>query len=169
MSKMFENKQLAIHVVSEVVVLVGLVFYFSSQNKKLSNNIADLAQRLEDQEEHINKLEEMLKQTAMVINGMTNQMSGMTGMNRAGSSVSPPLKKRRPQPPTVSTPPKTGRSRQRRLPPKVVEIVDNGEEEEEEQPPQKVIQIPIKGSESDSDLDDEIREEIGDLKKESGR
>ena len=52
MSKLLENKQI-IHIAAEILVLVGITFYFSSKNKKLSEHIEDLSQRLEDQEDLI--------------------------------------------------------------------------------------------------------------------
>lgn len=60
-SKFFENKQL-IHIVSEAVVLLGISFYFSSQNKKLMNHIEELAHRLEEQDDKIQKLTTTLEQ-----------------------------------------------------------------------------------------------------------
>ena len=42
-----------VHIVSEVVVLVGLAFYFNQKNKKLLAHIEDLAQRVEEQEDQI--------------------------------------------------------------------------------------------------------------------
>ena len=39
MAKMFENKQI-IHIVCEIIVIIGIVFYFSQKNKKLTNHIS---------------------------------------------------------------------------------------------------------------------------------
>lgn len=52
MSKLLKNK-VAIHIASEVVVLLGLTYYFSSKNRKLLEHIEDLSQRLEEHEEVI--------------------------------------------------------------------------------------------------------------------
>ena len=59
--KFFNNKHL-IHIVSEIVVFVGISIYFSSKNTKLSKHIEDLAQRLEEQEDRIQKLESTIQQ-----------------------------------------------------------------------------------------------------------
>ena len=67
MSKLLENKQI-VHVATEIVVLIGLTFYFSSKNKKLLDHIEDLSQRLEDQEDMIQKHEQIIKQLVQVIN-----------------------------------------------------------------------------------------------------
>jgi hypothetical protein len=67
MSKLVENKQL-IHIVSEVVVLFGLTYYFSQKNKKLLEHIEDLAQRVEDQEDIIQKHDKIIQQLMNVLN-----------------------------------------------------------------------------------------------------
>jgi hypothetical protein len=69
MSALSENKQL-IHVASEIVVLVGLTFYFNQKNKKLMNHIEDLAQRLEEQEDLLQKHEEIIKKLVQAVNSI---------------------------------------------------------------------------------------------------
>lgn len=61
MSSLLQNKQVA-HIATEIVVLIGLTFYFSSKNKKLLEHIEDLSQRLEDQEDIIQKHEQIINQ-----------------------------------------------------------------------------------------------------------
>ena len=46
MSKILENKQI-IHIATEIVALMGIIFYFSSKNKKLLAHIEDLSQKHE--------------------------------------------------------------------------------------------------------------------------
>lgn len=67
MSQILENKQM-IHIVSEVVVLIGLTFYFNQKNKKLLNHIEDLAQRIEEQEDLLQKHENIIKKLVSSIN-----------------------------------------------------------------------------------------------------
>ena len=59
MSKLLENKQV-IHIVSEIVAIVGITFYFSQQNRQLRKNMEDLAYRVQSLEDAIKKL---VKQT----------------------------------------------------------------------------------------------------------
>jgi hypothetical protein len=66
MSKLLENKQL-IHIVSEVLILFVIVFYFSSKNRKLQTDIEHLAQKLEEQGEHLQKLEHVVRNIDMVL------------------------------------------------------------------------------------------------------
>jgi DNA primase len=56
LSGLWNNKQM-MHVIAEVVVFFGLIFYFSSQNKKLTSHIESLAQRIEEQEDLLQKSE----------------------------------------------------------------------------------------------------------------
>jgi len=76
-SKLFDNKQL-VHIGSEIVVLLGLTFYFSSKNKKLSGHIDELAQRLEEQEDHIQKLESTIQQ--QLTDSFTRLQQQVTGL-----------------------------------------------------------------------------------------
>lgn len=59
MSKLFENKQL-IHIASEVVILLGIVFYVSQANKKLLAQIEEINQKLSEQEDSLKKHEKIL-------------------------------------------------------------------------------------------------------------
>lgn len=63
---LFDNKQM-VHIVSEVVVLLGITLYFSSKNKKLMNHIEELAQRLEQQDDRLQSLENSQKQNNQYI------------------------------------------------------------------------------------------------------
>lgn len=50
------SKEKAIHIISEIIVLVGLFIYFSNKNKNIINYIENINKRLDDQEKMINKL-----------------------------------------------------------------------------------------------------------------
>ena len=72
MSKLIENKQM-LHIASEVVVLVGLTFFFSQKNKKLMGHIEDLAQRVEEQEDLLQKHEQIIKKLVDTLNRVSQQ------------------------------------------------------------------------------------------------
>lgn len=72
-SKFLDNKQI-IHIATEVVVLLGLVFYFSSKNKKLANSIEELAQRMEAYEEQIQKMESIISRMGEALNVMQRSL-----------------------------------------------------------------------------------------------
>jgi len=59
MSSLLNNK-IGIHIVSEVVVVLGMTLYFSSRIRKLTEIIEDLSQRLEEQEDVIQKHTQLL-------------------------------------------------------------------------------------------------------------
>ena len=70
-----DNKYQIIHIVSEVVVLAGLFFYINTKNKKLINRINELTQRLEEQEDIIQKHENMLLKLISVVDDLNNNLN----------------------------------------------------------------------------------------------
>ena len=60
MNKIFDNKQM-VHIVSEIIVLIALVYYVNQKNKKLLGYIEDLSQRIEEQEDKIENHETILR------------------------------------------------------------------------------------------------------------
>jgi hypothetical protein len=60
MSKFMDNKSI-IHIVSQIIGLFGVTFYFNQKNKKLMSHIEDLVQRLEEQEATIERHENLVK------------------------------------------------------------------------------------------------------------
>jgi hypothetical protein len=62
-----ENKQM-VHIASEIVVLFGLTFYFNQKNKKLMSHIEDLAQKVEEQDDLLQKHEQVIKKMVEFIN-----------------------------------------------------------------------------------------------------
>jgi hypothetical protein len=172
MSKLLEHKQI-IHIASEVVVLSGLVFYFSSKNKKLLEHIEDLAQRMEDQEDQIQKLETAVKNIGNLV------------QNRILPSLQqyiPPLlhESQSQQQPVKPTPSRKVRPSQRK--PHRSASVKHHEKPPVNPPPKKsvpVVQSSVQFQEEyaeeyaedsvssieggDSDLDEEIQEELSEL------
>ncbi len=64
-----ETKQI-IHIASEIVVIVALTVYFTQKNKRLSKHIQELAQRLEEQEDIIQRHEQVIRKMVNLINSM---------------------------------------------------------------------------------------------------
>ena len=54
MSKLFENKHI-LHIVSEIVILVAIIYNISSKFKTIKSYIDDICQRLDEQDETIEK------------------------------------------------------------------------------------------------------------------
>ncbi len=167
-----ENKQL-LHIAGEVVVLIGVVFYFSSKNKKLSAHIEELAQRIEDQEERIQKLELSIQQMSTAFNSVIQKvqensavianLGSNTDTQKPDVSVKPvvkqPVRQRQQPARAVVTPTPiqvTSRKPKKHVEPVVEEIQVN------QKTPQRVAKVQFE-EESDSDLDDEIRDELNEL------
>ena len=75
MSKIFENKTMLIHIAAEFIVIIGLSFYFSQKNKKLMGHINDLIQRIEDQEDMIQKHEQLINNLTNALNDINSKIS----------------------------------------------------------------------------------------------
>ncbi len=71
MSKFLDSKMQLIHITSEIVVLGGLTFYFSQKNRQLMSHIEGLATRLEEQEDLIQKHEQIIKKLVEYVNSET--------------------------------------------------------------------------------------------------
>lgn len=75
-----ENKQI-IHIASEIVALVGLTFYFNQKNKKLLGHIENLAQKIEEQEDLLQKHEHVIKK----------MLEFMNEQNQKNTIITPPI------------------------------------------------------------------------------
>jgi len=84
-NSLMDNKQL-VHIAAEVVVLVGVVFYFSSKSKKLSGHIEELAQRLEEQEDHMQKQEERIQKLELTLQQMSSALNSVIQKVQENSS-----------------------------------------------------------------------------------
>ena len=169
MTKLLENKQLIIHVATEVIIIAGVVFYFSYKNKKLLQRIENLSQRLEEQDELLKKHEQIIKHLVKSINSrpsMTQQVqkpiqSSIKEQNNSVQIKSPVLKKK-----TL------------KILPKIVEInetepINKTETINEDEPINETETINEDeeqseeySSENDSDLDAEIADELNELEDE---
>lgn len=68
MSKLLDNKQM-IHIAAEIVILIGVTFYFSQKNRKLMVHIEDLTLRLEEQDELLQNHEKVLQKLVAHVSG----------------------------------------------------------------------------------------------------
>lgn len=78
MSKIFENKSMLIHLAVESVIILAITFYFSQKNKKLMCHINDLIERIEEQEDIIQKHEQLINNLSNAINDINYKISGET-------------------------------------------------------------------------------------------
>lgn len=81
MVKFLENNHIT-HIISEFVILMGLIFWFKRQNCNLMSHIDDLSHRMEEQEEHIQKHEEIIKKLINTINGYSIRQTSSSNNNK---------------------------------------------------------------------------------------
>ena len=86
MSKLLENPNF-IHIISNVIILSGLTFYFCQKNKKIMTYINDLNKKVEDQENVIQKHEQMILKLVSIIDEMNERISDFEDSNDAKQKV----------------------------------------------------------------------------------
>lgn len=163
-----ENKQM-IHIASEIVVIVGLTFYFNQQNKKLKGHIEDLAQRVEEQEDLLQKHEGIIRKLVEYI----NQQQEVTPTPDPAPQQTPPQRHVRWSPPNATTKPRRCRSvrgppphhtKPPLSPPSPVPETPKPHVSFDECPPDNLQIVEVINSDStESDIDAELAEELGEL------
>lgn len=159
MPKLLDNKQI-IHIVSEIVILIALTFYFSSKNKTLMSHIEELAQRLEEQENQIQKQNQLIQQLGNVVGNLQQSFSSLSITPQPSvykQRVKRPVKRSNRKTPVVveSVQPLNDMSYEKRVRFDVEEL-DNDDENDEDN-----------DNEDESDLDNDISAEIEELDSES--
>ena len=133
MNRILEHKQI-IHVVSEVVIIASVSYFFYQKNRKLSQEIENLAQLLQEQQNMLEKHENLIKKLLQNQNYQQTVMQNKPKVVEKVKAIrkevvlpSPPIK----------------------------------EEEEPELP--RVVRLDEPEEKNDSDLDDEIQSELNEL------
>jgi len=102
------DKTTMMHIAGEAIVVIGLVFYFSNKNKRLTSHIEELAQRIEEQEDQIQKLENSLSQINNVLSKLLHRMetpnNNLSQSQLNDNTISIKKKKNVVQTPVVQTP-----------------------------------------------------------------
>ena len=171
-----KDKQI-IHIVAEFVIICGVVYYFNQKNKNLLIYIQNLTQRLDEQEDIIQKHQEIIQQLSDNINGLSNQISFLSPQQTnkiQKSQVKSQLK------PHVKTKSKTKQAKSeevhkstplqlKEIPKKINKKVlfSNSTKDNDESYVQELDNVYDSCSESDTsildDLDNEISEELQEL------
>jgi outer membrane biosynthesis protein TonB len=142
MSKLLENKQL-LHVAGEVVILLGVTYFFTQKHKKVMAHVEDLAQRLEEQDEMIQKHEQVIRKLVETINSRPAAIPqhSLGSLRTQQPLPSRPIlkRKKKPKPPVIPEP------------------------EPEPEPEPRVQFIESDDSDEDDDLDSELRNELSEL------
>ena len=151
MSKLLENKQI-IHIVTEIIAAIVIIFYFSSKNKKLLGHIEDLSQRLEEQEDIIQKHELIIKQLVHVI----NNRGPITAVPKINNIPKSPVKEKKIIKKPISLPRVSFNDNE--------EVNENPKPKQVERVIEKVLeQVTEESSDDSDDIDEEIAEELDEL------
>ncbi len=157
MSSMMENKQL-IHVATEIVVLIGVSFYFNQKIKRLTSQFDDLTQRISEQDDIIQKHEAIIKKLVDTINGMQQQSPTKPVFKQAPPVQQTPKPNPKRSPPPPSTPPSTPPQ-----PPRRDEEIPLHDIEREQFPIKITFATTPHIDEISDDLDAEILHELEEL------
>jgi hypothetical protein len=145
MSKLLENKQL-IHIAAEIILFVGVTFYFSSKTRKLQQHIDDLSQKLEEQQDTIQKHEQIIRQLIDTVRKIQQPINTHV-VNQPINRINKNNNKRNKDVKFNAPPPLQQLQQQQ-----TVEIQEREESSSEEE---------------DSDLDAELENELNDLNNDS--
>ena len=151
MSKLLENKQI-IHIVTEIIAAIVIIFYFSSKYKKLLGHIEDLSQRLEEQEDIIQKHELIIKQLVHAI----NNRGPITAVPKINNIPKSPVKEKKIIKKPISRPRVSFNDNE--------EVNENPKPKQVERVIEKVLeQVTEESSDDSDDIDEEIAEELDEL------
>ena len=134
MNRILEHKQI-IHVVSEVVIIASVSYFFYQKNRKLSQEIENLTQLLQEQQNTLDKHENLIKK---LLDNQSYQQTVMQHKPKVVEKVKAVRKEVVLPPPPIK------------------------EEEDEPEPP-RVVRLDEPEDRNDSDLDDEIQSELNEL------
>lgn len=132
-----------IHIAGEILAFTGIVIYFYKRNKTLENQIKELAVRLEEQDEFIKKHEEVLKK---IVANIKKTDTPSVKVSQVKKPEAQPVKKKEPtivfkSQPNLHT----------------LDILDTFNNTTEP----GIVELP---EETEEDLDNEIQEELSELK-----
>ena len=151
-----ENKQM-IHIASEIVVVIGLTFYFNQKNKKLMGHIEDLSQRIEEQEDLLQKHEQIIRKLLDFINQSESKHQHPKSQSEYQPQVQTKQKKieKEIKPKSIVTKTVLSKPEQK--------VTFKEEEIPRKLNPPPPIEEEEEDEEEDSDLDAELSEELKEL------
>ena len=160
MSKLFENKQQIIHIATEIIALIAITFYFSQKNKKLMTHIEDLAQRIEEQEETLQKHDKLIQKMSSTITTLQTQLQQYSSNSRTHVNI----KNDTPKKPTIHKTPKVHFKHPEPI------ILKTSIDEEEENKNGNISNIETRDTDEpveEENLDKELEAELEDLEEEN--
>lgn len=168
----FSSKSQMIHVISEVVVLIGFTFYFTSKLNKLSDDLVKTNQVIKSQNDRINYLENMVK---YILNKVNKPVKVKTYKNTPVVQNTPDVQNT-PEIKEIKETKEIQKEVTRSVvstPIEIQEIQNNQEEIETFDTVEKTTQeenveenVKENASSSEEDLDKELEAELAELKEE---
>jgi hypothetical protein len=153
-----------LHVVGEIIALTGVVIYFSQKNSTLMKHIDELAARIEEQEDTIQKHEELLNKIVSNMKKTAIPAESMKcGVPKAQAPVQQVAAKPKPKPKTQPTTPQVAHVFTA-VPPQVFNLsipTSHSLDVLEEYNNTGITEI--QEGETEEDLDMEIHEELSEL------
>jgi hypothetical protein len=168
MTKLFENKQQILHIVTEVIALIALTFYFSQKNKKMMSHIEDLSQRLEEQEEIIQKHDKIIEKLQAQLKAQQEfqaQQHYSYNINSKTQDKKQKIKTSSPKIVIVPSPIKLTMSPNNFLNSSKIQEIDEETSENNDETKKNVIEDEDE-EEEEENLDKELEEELEDLEDE---
>ena len=156
-----DTKQI-LHIVTELIVIVGISIYFVNKNKQLSDHIEELELKIKQQEEILQNHDTLILKIMNTVNVMNSQPHFQQVQQQ--TQIQPQLKTKLPKNINSSK--------------KVVMIIPTQQPPPQKQPLRKVEEIieeeenefddagVHKQEEEEEDLDEELLEELKDLEEE---
>lgn len=92
---LLENKQL-MHVAAEVVVLIGIIYYINQKNATCAKNIDKLVQRIEEQEDIIQRHEQLINKLISALESTTSSRVPEGPVNNKVRKYSKPVTQSKP-------------------------------------------------------------------------
>lgn len=174
----FSSKSQMIHVISEVVVLIGFTFYFTSKINKLSDDLVKTNQVIKSQNDRINYLENMVKHILNKVNKPVKVASYQkvpvvqkapeikeTNQKVTHEGVSTPIEIQEIQIQEILNEEEMEETLSNTLD-ETFNTIEKPTQEEEKVKEEKVEKIEENTNSSEEDLDKELEAEIAELKEE---
>ena len=152
----FSNKSQMIHVISEVVVLIGFTFYFTSKINKLSKELLDTIEIVKIQNNKILSLEKMIQALSIQVTNISKSNNKLQMQNTQPQVTQPQVT----QPQVTQVHDNISDKTYRNLE-KIQELSD--EDDTFEDTDEQILENSIQEL-NEEDLDKELEDELNELK-----
>jgi hypothetical protein len=157
----FSNKSQMIHVISEVVVLIGFTFYFTSKINKLSKELLDTIEIVKIQNNKILSLEKMIQALSIQVTNISKSNNKLQMQNTQPQVTQPQVTQPQVTQPQVTQVHDNISDKTYRNLEKIQELSD--EDDTFEDTDEQILENSIQEL-NEEDLDKELEDELNELK-----